>query len=219
MSGFTSVFLQLDNKVAGYFANSAIDVSRFLVERLLHFEDSKTIVDYGVYVVAEGVVIAVAQKSFQFFVPVVPGLNEAVGRGLRILTTGFGKVSRVYGVHNGNYTNTLIGDSDILEKVLEADIDKIHRTLDEIDRQAFYDAVDRIIAAKRIYIIGVRSSASLAGFLDYSFRMMFDNVKFIQTTSGSEMFEQVMRIGEGDVMIVISFPRYSKRSINAVELV
>jgi len=125
--------------------------------------------------------------------------------------------TKLTSVQRMEVTNTLIGDSDILEKVLEADIDKIHRTLDEIDRQAFYDAVDRIIAAKRIYIIGVRSSASLAGFLDYSFRMMFDNVKFIQTTSGSEMFEQVMRIGEGDVMIVISFPRYSKRSINAVE--
>lgn len=125
--------------------------------------------------------------------------------------------TKLTSVQRMEVTNTLIGDSDILEKVLEADIDKIHRTLDEINRQAFYDAVDKIIAAKRIYIIGVRSSASLAGFLDYSFRMMFDNVKFIQTTSGSEMFEQIMRIGEGDVMIAISFPRYSKRIINAVE--
>lgn len=125
--------------------------------------------------------------------------------------------TKLTSVQRMEVTNTLIGDSDILEKVLESDIDKIHRTLDEINRQAFYDAVDKIIAAKRIYIIGVRSSASLAGFLDYSFRMMFDNVKFIQTTSGSEMFEQIMRIGEGDVMIAISFPRYSKRSINAVE--
>lgn len=125
--------------------------------------------------------------------------------------------TKLTSVQRMEVTDTLIGDSDILEKVLEADIDKIRRTVDEIDRQAFYDAVDKIVAANRIYIIGVRSSASLAGFLDYSFRMMFDNVKFIQTTSGSEMFEQIMRIGYGDVMIAISFPRYSKRSINAVE--
>ena len=70
--------------------------------------------------------------------------------------------------------------------------------------------------AKRIYIIGVRSSATLAGFLNYNLRMVFNNVRLIETTSGSELFEQIMDIGAGDVMIAISFPRYSKRVINAV---
>jgi DNA-binding MurR/RpiR family transcriptional regulator len=65
--------------------------------------------------------------------------------------------------------------------------------------------------------MGVRSSSSLAGFLNFNFRMIFDNVKIVQTTSGSELFEQIMSIGEQDVMIAISFPRYSKRIINAVE--
>lgn len=73
------------------------------------------------------------------------------------------------------------------------------------------------MAAKNIYILGMRSSSTLAGFLNYSLRMIFDNVRFVQTTSGSEMFEQIMQIGEGDVMIAISFPRYSTRIINAVE--
>ncbi len=114
-------------------------------------------------------------------------------------------------------TDNLIGESDVLEKVLTFDADKIRQTAEEIDKQAFYLAVDNIVRAKTIYIIGVRSSSSLAGFLDYNFRMIFDNVKFIQTTSGSEMFEQIMRIGSEDVMIAISFPRYSKRIINAVE--
>lgn len=113
-------------------------------------------------------------------------------------------------------TDTLIGKSDMLEKVLTSDIEKIKKTLDEINKQAFYEAIDKIVEAKNIYIIGVRSSSSLAGFMNYNFRMIFDNVRLIQTTSGSEMFEQIMRIGEGDVMIAISFPRYSKRSINAV---
>ena len=71
--------------------------------------------------------------------------------------------TKLTSVQRMEVTDTLIGDSDILEKVLDADIDKIRRTLDEIDRQAFYDAVDKIVAANRIYIIGVRSSASLAG--------------------------------------------------------
>ena len=114
-------------------------------------------------------------------------------------------------------TNSLFGDGDILNKVLMADIDKIRRTLEEIDRGAFAGAVENIVAAKNIYIIGVRSSSSLAGFLAHNLRMVFDNIKFVQTTSGSEMFEQIMSIGEGDVMIAISFPRYSKRIINAVD--
>ena len=114
-------------------------------------------------------------------------------------------------------TNHLIGDGDVLEKVLNSDVDKIKRTLEGISKESFENAVNKIIRARTIYIIGVRSSSSLAGFLNYNFRMMFDNVKFIQTTSGSEMFEQLLDIGEGDVMIAISFPRYSKRIINAVE--
>ncbi len=113
-------------------------------------------------------------------------------------------------------TNSLIGDGDVLDKVLEADADNIRRTMEEIDREAFDRAIDKIAGAKTIYIIGVRSSATLAGFLNYSLRMMFDNVKLVQTTSGSELFEQIMQIGPQDVMIAVSFPRYSKRIVNAV---
>lgn len=114
-------------------------------------------------------------------------------------------------------TNSLIGDGNVLDKVLLSDAEKLRRTMEEIDHRSFEEAVDRIVAANTIYIIGVRSSSALAGFLNYNFRMIFDHVKFVQTTSGSEMFEQIMRIREGDVMIAISFPRYSKRIINAVE--
>ena len=114
-------------------------------------------------------------------------------------------------------TNSLIGEGDVLEKILVSDAEKILRTLEEVDREAFEAAVDKIVAADKIYIIGVRSSSSLAGFLNFNFRMIFDNVKFVQTTSGSEMFEQIMSIGKDDVMIAISFPRYSKRIVNAVE--
>ena len=114
-------------------------------------------------------------------------------------------------------TNSLIGEGDVLEKILMSDAEKIRRTLEEVDREAFEAAVDAIVAAEKIYIIGVRSSSSLAGFLNFNFRMIFDNVKFVQTTSGSEMFEQIMSIGPNDVMIAISFPRYSKRIVNAVE--
>ena len=114
-------------------------------------------------------------------------------------------------------TNTLMGNNDILEKVLLSDADKIRRTLEEIDRTSFEAAVEAIVNAKCIYIIGVRSSSSLASFLNFNFRMIFDQVRFIQTMSSSDIFEQIMQIGEGDVLFAISFPRYSKRIINAVE--
>ena len=113
-------------------------------------------------------------------------------------------------------TNDRIGDGDVLSKVLLADSEKIKHTLDGINREDFDAAVANMISAKTIYIIGVRSSAALAGFLSYNLRMIFDNVKFVDTTSGSEMFEEIMGIGADDVMIAISFPRYSKRIINAV---
>ncbi len=114
-------------------------------------------------------------------------------------------------------TNSLIGDGNVLDTVLLSDAEKIRRTMEEIDHASFEAAVDKIVNARSIYIIGVRSSSSLAGFLNHSFRMIFDNVRFVQTTSGSEMFEQIMQIGKDDTMIAISFPRYSTRIINAVE--
>ncbi len=114
-------------------------------------------------------------------------------------------------------TNSLIGDGDVLSKVLLGDMEKIRGTLGDIDRDAFRDAVASIVQAKNIYILGVRASSSLAGFLAHGLQMIFDSVKLVQTTSGSEMFEQIMSIGEEDVMIAISFPRYSKRIIHAVD--
>lgn len=125
--------------------------------------------------------------------------------------------TRLTAVQRVDVTNSLIGEDDVLDKVLGSDADKIRRTLDEIDRKSFDEAVEKMVAARSIYIIGVRSSSTLAGFLNFNFRMILDNVKFVQTTSGSEMFEQIMSIGPEDVLIAISFPRYSKRIINAVE--
>lgn len=137
-----------------------------------------------------------------------PELQRSLQELIRTKLTSFQRIE---------VANNLMGDGDILEKVLNSDAERIRHTLDTIDRDAFNTAVDKILSARHIYIIGVRSSASLASFLSQNFQMIFDNVHFVQTTSGSEMFERIMRIGPGDVMIGISFPRYSKRTINAVE--
>jgi DNA-binding MurR/RpiR family transcriptional regulator len=110
-----------------------------------------------------------------------------------------------------NVTTTFIYCGDISNFSSEL------RTLDEIDRDTFNKAIDKIVSSKNVYIMGVRSCSFLAGFLNYNLRMMFDNIKFVQTTSGSEMFEQLMGMGADDTVIAISFPRYSKSVINAVD--
>ena len=114
-------------------------------------------------------------------------------------------------------TNHLIGDGDVLEKILYADAEKIRHTAESIDREAFDRAVDALIHAKNIYILGVRSSAALADFLNAGLLRVSDNVKLIRSTSGSEVFEQMLDVGPQDVLVAISFPRYSKRVVTAVE--
>lgn len=112
--------------------------------------------------------------------------------------------------------NDRIGDQDVLSMVLQSDIDKIRMTLEEIDREDFSGAVDAIVGAKRIYILGVRSSVALSSFLGFYFNLIFDNVVQVHSNSASEMFEQLIRVGEGDVVIGVSFPRYSRRTVQAL---
>ena len=107
--------------------------------------------------------------------------------------------------------------SRILESVLHADMEKIKGTLEKIDQNAFEMAVDTILTAGRIYIVGIRSCAPLAGFLAFYLNFMFDDVILLHTNSSSELFEQMVRIGKEDVIIGISFPRYSMRTLKALE--
>lgn len=109
-----------------------------------------------------------------------------------------------------------IDSEDILNSVLNQDIEKIKKTLDSIDKNDFKLAVDTIVNADHIYILGVRSSAALASFLHFYLNLIFANVRLVLTTSASEMFEQIIRVSEKDVVIGISFPRYSLRTIRAL---
>lgn len=110
-----------------------------------------------------------------------------------------------------------IGTGEVLDKVLNMDIDKIRRTLEQTSKYDFNNVVEAIVSAKNIYIIGDRSSGTIAGFLGYYFNLMFDKIKVINCTSSSEMFEQLMRITNQDILIGISFPRYSKRTVKALK--
>lgn len=110
-----------------------------------------------------------------------------------------------------------ISQSHILETVLQSDQEKIKDTLEHIDEHAFELAVETIIKAKHIYIVGIRSCAPLAAFMAFYFNLMFENVTLLQTNNSSELFEQMVRISKDDVIIGISFPRYSMRTLKAME--
>ena len=106
---------------------------------------------------------------------------------------------------------------EVLETVLKADAERIKLTLDNIDRKAFETTVDWLLDARRIYVVGVRSCTALADFLGFYLNIIFDNVKVISTNNFSEMFEQMIRINKKDCIIGISFPRYSMRTLKAME--
>ncbi len=107
--------------------------------------------------------------------------------------------------------------SEILTSVLQADIEKLQDTIQKLDPVAFETAVDIILEAKTVYVMGVRSCEPLAEFLNFYLNMIRGNVTLLKTTSISETFEQMIRIGEQDAMIGISFPRYSMRTLKAME--
>ena len=125
--------------------------------------------------------------------------------------------SKLTSIQRIEVSNDRIGDQDILSMVMQSDIEKIHMTMEETDRAEFDQAVNAIVGARRIYILGVRSAAALASFLGFYFNLIFDHVTIIHTTSTSEVFEQMLRVAPGDVVIGISFPRYSRRTVKAMQ--
>lgn len=108
-------------------------------------------------------------------------------------------------------------NKDILTTVLEKDAETIKSTINGIDKNIFEDAVDKILSAKKVYIVGVRSANSLSSFLAFYLNLMIDNVVYVNSSTATETFEQIFRIDEGDVFIGISFPRYSRRTIKSME--
>ena len=124
--------------------------------------------------------------------------------------------NRLTSVQRIEVTNDRLGDQDLLSMVLQSDIEKIRITLEELDRDSFEKAVDAIVSARKLYIIGVRSCAAMATFMSFYFNLIFDNVVKVSATTASEVFESLLRVGEGDVVIGVSFPRYSSRTVQAM---
>ncbi len=137
-----------------------------------------------------------------------PGFQKALEELVRTKLNSIQRMEVTYG---------RITQSEILESVLNSDIDKIKLTLANIDQNAFEMAVDTILNARKIYIVGIRSCAPLAEFLSFYLNLICDNVVLVHANGSSEIFEQLIRINEEDVIIGISFPRYSMRTLKALE--
>lgn len=136
-----------------------------------------------------------------------PNLQKAMQEMIRDKLTSIQRIE---------VTTGRIGDKDVLDSVLNQDIEKIKRTIEEISREDFERTVDAIINAEHIYIFGVKSASYIASFFGYYLDLMFGNVIMLNTTSKTTNYEKLFRITEKDVMIGISFPRYSTMAVDAM---
>ena len=109
-------------------------------------------------------------------------------------------------------------EGDLLNRAMHRDVETINATIESIDRTAFANVVEKLLAAEHMYIVGVRSSAFLAGYLNFYLRLLMDNVILVQHSAAGEIYEQMVHIGPKDVLIAISFPRYSNMVIHAVDM-
>ena len=137
-----------------------------------------------------------------------PGMRRAMQDMVR---------NRLTAVQRIEVARQQIDGGNLLDTVLSSDIEKLRGTLEEVNKEDFARAVDKIVAARTVYIVGMRSSTSLANFMGFYLNLLLDNVRLLHDTSVSEVYEQVFRIREDDVFIGISYPRYSSRTIKAMQ--
>lgn len=113
-------------------------------------------------------------------------------------------------------SNDFMGEETTLKSVLKSDMDNIRSTLEKINNDTFEEVVDKILSAKKIYIIGLRSSTALAEFLGFYLNLILDNVRVV-TYGVSDIFEQLLRLDSSDLIIGIGFPRYSSKTVKALK--
>lgn len=126
-------------------------------------------------------------------------------------------MNRLTSVQRIEVANDRIGNQDVLTKVLQADADKIRQTAETVSREHFRCAVEAILKARKIYILGVRSAAPLANFAGYYMNYMFEDVRVVTVSGAGEMFENLVNITPEDVVIAFSFPRYSSATLKAAQ--
>lgn len=126
-------------------------------------------------------------------------------------------LNRLTSVQRIEVANDRIGNQDVVSTVLQSDADKLRQTAELVDREVFGNAVKAILSAKHVYILGCRSAAPLASFLGYYLNFMLSNVHIVTASGASEMFEKLIRVNADDVVIGISFPRYSAATVKGAQ--
>ena len=126
-------------------------------------------------------------------------------------------LNRLTSVQRIEVANDRFSDQDVVSMVLQADSDKLRQTGEMLDREQFRGAVQAILDTDRVYILGVRSAAPLAQFLGYYLNYMSPNIHVVTTSGEGEMFEKIVAIKPEDVVVAISFPRYSSATVKAAQ--
>ena len=125
--------------------------------------------------------------------------------------------SKLTSIQRIQASNDTLFSADLITNVLQRDMDKIRLAVDAVDRAAFSVVVDKLLAARHIYILGVRSSSFLAGYLHFYLHLIFENVTLVTSNSAGDILESILRIGPGDLLLGISFPRYSQSTVKGVQ--
>lgn len=205
MSGNTSELLNLIESQYDSFSKGQKALAKYILEDY----------DKAVFLTAAklGEVVGVSESTVVRFAAHLgykgyPGFQKALEEVVRNRLNSIQRMEVAYG---------RIAQAEIVETVLQADIEKIRLTMNHIDKTIFKEAIDTINKGNRIFVVGIRSCAPLAQFLGYYLNLIKDNVVIVNTNSSSEIFEQLIRMNEEDVLIGISFPRYSMRTLKALE--
>ena len=125
--------------------------------------------------------------------------------------------SKLTSIQRIRTSNDRLFSSDVVTSVLQMDMEKIRIAIEEVDRAAFTAVVDKMMEASHIYILGVRSSSFLAGYFHFYLHLIFDNVTLVTSSSAGDILESILRIGPGDLLVGISFPRYSQSTVKGVQ--
>ena len=125
--------------------------------------------------------------------------------------------SKLTSIQRIRTSNDRLFSSDVVTSVLQMDMEKIRIAIEEVDRAAFTAVVDKMMEANHIYILGVRSSSFLAGYFHFYLHLIFDNVTLVTISSAGDILESILRIGPGDLLVGISFPRYSQSTVKGVQ--
>ncbi len=187
-------FSKAQKRIAQYILNDA-DKAAFLTAKRLG----------EITQVSESTVVRfAAELGYQGY----PGMQRALQELVR---------GRLTSVQRIRASQEQIVGTDMVSEVMQRDMNSIHAAIERVDRKEFNRVVDMLLHAERIYILGVRSSSFLAGYLNFYLHLIFKNVVFVQNSAAGEIYEQLVHIGPGDILIGISFPRYSIMAVNAIQ--